>query len=123
MRAAVVREHGGLEAIEINNSYQVPLLVSGSVLVQNHFSGLNFIDTYHRSGLYKRDMPFVLGQEAAGVITELSPEAEALGWSKGDRVVYSTLQTYSEVSAVPASASKFLMVYLLSLRVPLLFRG
>jgi len=38
------------------------------------------------------------------VIIELSPEAEALGWSKGDRVAYSTLQTCSEVSTVPASA-------------------
>ena len=59
---------------------------------------------YHRSGLYQRELPFVLGQEAAGEIMAVSPEAAEAGWSEGDRVAYTTLQTYAEVSAVPAGA-------------------
>jgi Zn-dependent alcohol dehydrogenase len=44
------------------------------VLVKNEFAGINFIDTYHRSGLYKRDLPFVGGQEGAGVIAQVTPK-------------------------------------------------
>lgn len=73
------------------------------VLVKNQFAGINFIDTYHRSGMYKRELPFIGGQEGGGQIAALSPKAEAAGWKVGDRVAYSILQTYSEFSAVPAA--------------------
>ena len=73
------------------------------VLVKNEFAGINFIDTYHRSGLYARDLPFVGGQEGGGVIAATTPKAEAMGMQVGDRVAYSILQSYSEYSAVPAA--------------------
>jgi hypothetical protein len=49
------------------------------VLVKNQYSGINFIDTYHRSGLYKRELPFIGGQEGGGVVAAVTPEAEAQG--------------------------------------------
>merc|ERR1740117_2714039 len=75
----------------------------GQVIVKNEFAGVNFIDTYHRSGLYARELPFVGGQEGGGIVAAVSDEAAGQGVSVGDRVAYSILQTYSEYSAVPAA--------------------
>merc|ERR1740117_2789681 len=75
----------------------------GQVIVKNEFAGVNFIDTYHRSGLYARELPFVGGQEGGGTVAAVSDEAAAQGVKIGDRVAYSILQTYSEYSAVPAA--------------------
>ena len=73
------------------------------MLIRNEFSGINFIDTYHRSGLYARDLPFIGGQEGGGAIAATTPKAEAMGLKVGMPVCYSLLQTYSQYSAVPAA--------------------
>ena len=75
----------------------------GQVLVQNQFAGINFIDTYHRKGLYARDLPFVGGQEGGGTVAAVSEEAAAQGIAVGDRVAYSVFGTYAEYTAVPAA--------------------
>ncbi len=86
-----------LEAVDL----PVPSPGPGQILVRHHAVGLNFIDTYHRSGLYPMTMPAVLGLEAAGVV-------EALGegvtrFKAGDRVAYNgTLGAYAEAAVVPA---------------------
>jgi len=86
-----------LEAVDL----PVPTPGPGQILVRHHAVGLNFIDTYHRSGLYPMKMPAVLGLEAAGVV-------EALGegvtrFKAGDRVAYNgTLGAYAEAAVVPA---------------------
>jgi NADPH2:quinone reductase len=86
-----------LEAVDL----PVPLPGPGQILVRHQAVGLNFIDTYHRSGLYPMKMPAVLGLEAAGVV-------EALGegvtrFKAGDRVAYNgTLGAYAEAAVVPA---------------------
>jgi NADPH2:quinone reductase len=103
MKAAVVRVVGGPDAMKIEKDYPVPAIADGQVLVKNKFAGINFIDTYHRKGMYKRDLPFVGGQEGGGEIAALTPKAQAAGWKVGDRVAYSILQTYCEFSAVPAA--------------------
>ena len=54
-----------------------PLTVQ--VLIKNEYAGLNFIDTYHRSGLYARELPCALGQEGAGVIDAVTPKAAEMG--------------------------------------------
>lgn len=73
------------------------------MIVKNEFAGINFIDTYHRKGLYPRDLPFVGGQEGGGTVAAVSDEAAAEGIKVGDRVAYSVLGTYSQYSAVPAA--------------------
>jgi NADPH2:quinone reductase len=86
-----------LEAVDL----PVPSPGPGQVLVRHQAVGLNFIDTYQRSGLYPMKMPAVLGLEAAGVV-------EALGegvtrFKAGDRVAYNgTLGAYTEAAVVPA---------------------
>ena len=83
----MVRETGDAHALKVESDFPTPKLGAGQVLVKNEFAGINFIDTYHRSGLYARDLPFVGGQEGGGVVAAVSDEAEAQGIQVGDRVV------------------------------------
>ena len=90
--------------MKVEHDYPVPKLAPGGVLVKNKYSGINFIDTYHRSGLYKRELPFIGGQEGGGFVAAVTPEAEAQGVKVGDRVAYSSVfQTYAEYTAVPGN--------------------
>lgn len=103
MKAIVVKEHGGSDALQYVTDYPVPSdLSEGEILVRNEYAGLNFIDTYYRNGLYKQDLPFVSGQEAAGIVCAVH-EASVTDLAVGDKVVYSVLGTYSEYTKVPAA--------------------
>jgi NADPH2:quinone reductase len=101
MLAIRAREAGGpdvLEAVELPKPEPKP----GQVLVRHHAIGLNFIDTYQRSGLYPMRYPAVLGQEAAGVVEALG---EGVTRHKvGDRVTYNGQGgAYAEYQVVPAA--------------------
>jgi len=73
----------------------------GEVRVRNTAVGLNYIDTYHRSGLYPIPLPAVLGMEGAGVVEAVGPKVKE--FKKGDRVAYaSPLGAYAEVLLRPA---------------------
>jgi NADPH:quinone reductase len=92
---------GGPDVLEAVDAPK-PAAGPGQALVRHQAIGLNFIDTYQRSGLYPMRYPAVLGQEAAGVV-------EAVGegvtnFKVGDRVVYSGQGgAYAEYQAVPAA--------------------
>ncbi|GMI04829.1 hypothetical protein TrVE_jg13364 [Triparma verrucosa] len=101
-RAAVVHEAGDADQLKLESAWPVPKIADGQVLVRNEFAGINFIDTYHRKGLYPRDFPFIGGQEGGGVVAETTPQAEAAGIKVGDRVTYSVFGSYAEYTAVPA---------------------
>lgn len=103
MKAAMIRETGPAETMQVETGIPVPEIADGQVLVKNEFAGINFIDTYHRGGLYPRDLPFIGGQEGGGFIVSTTPKAEAMGLAVGDRVAYSVFQTYAEYTAVPAA--------------------
>ena len=80
----------------------------GEVLVRHEVVGLNFIDTYHRSGLYPvPSLPTVIGMEAAGVVEAAGPPAgngDGPTFQPGDRVAYgSALGGYCERRVIPAS--------------------
>ena len=100
MLAIQATRAGGPEVLEVID-LPVPSPAPGQILVRHQAVGLNFIDTYHRGGLYPMKMPAVLGLEAAGVV-------EALGegvtrFLVGDRVAYNgTLGAYAEAAVVPA---------------------
>jgi len=105
MKAVVVNAIGPASVLKVETSWPVPQggkPKDGEVLVRNQYAGLNFIDTYFRSGLYKRDPPFISGQEGGGVVAVTTPKAEAMGFRVGDRVVYSVFDSYAEYTAVPA---------------------
>ena len=73
MKALVIKETGDASVMKLED-WPVPKIADGQVLVKNEFAGINFIDTYHRSGLYKRDLPFVGGQEGGGTVAQVTPK-------------------------------------------------
>jgi len=74
----------------------------GEVRVRNTAVGLNYIDTYHRSGLYPMPMPLTLGSEGAGVIEAVGPRVK--GFKVGDRVAYAQpIGAYAEVLIRPVA--------------------
>jgi len=83
--AIVVRRHGPPEVLEWEY-VDLARPQAGEVLVRHTAVGLNFIDVYHREGLYPLGLPFTPGVEAAGVIEEVGPEVAA--FKHGDRVAY-----------------------------------
>jgi NADPH2:quinone reductase len=86
--AVLVSDFGGPEVMEWK---EVPLSAPdpGEALIRHTAVGLNFIDTYHRSGLYPLDLPIVPGTEAAGVVEAVGSDVTDLG--PGDRVAYTGL--------------------------------
>jgi len=101
MRAVVVEEHGGRDKIKLVQDASKPEIAPGHVLVRNEVAGVNFIDTYHRSGLYAVQLPFTLGVEGVGEVVESRGDDTKL---KGRRVGYFGGATYAEYTAVPTSA-------------------
>ena len=67
------------------------------VTIRNTAVGLNFIDTYHRSGLYPVEPPSHLGFEASAVIRNLGEDVE--GFKLGDRVAYVNLESRSTIGS------------------------
>jgi NADPH2:quinone reductase len=74
----------------------------GEVRVRNTAVGLNFIDTYHRGGLYPMPLPLILGSEGAGVVEAVGPKVKE--FKTGDRVAYAgPIGAYAEVLLRPAA--------------------
>ena len=82
-RAAIIRQHGGPDVIEWTD-VDLPPPGPGEVQVETRAVGLNFIDVYHRSGLYPGPLPGALGMEGVGVVTAIGDNAGDL--APGDRV-------------------------------------
>ena len=83
----------------------IPQPSTDEVLIQNSHIGINYIDTYFRTGLYPtppQDFPLILGKEAAGTIVSEPPASSATSFKKGDRVAYmATTGTYASHTAAP----------------------
>ena len=100
MKAIQIKQTGGPEAMEFVD-LPVPQPRANEALVKIQAAGVNFIDVYNREGRYKAPLPFVLGQEAAGVVEAIGSDVRAV--AVGDRVAYcSVLGSYAEYAAVPA---------------------
>ncbi|RDA93989.1 hypothetical protein CP533_5002 [Ophiocordyceps camponoti-saundersi (nom. inval.)] len=103
MKAVQISRTGGTEVLELRPDLPVPTPSAGQVLVRNLFAGVNFIDTYFRTGLYPAPgLPLTLGREAAGEV--VSGGGDAL--PAGTRVVYVPTDlatgTYAQYTAVAA---------------------
>ena len=100
MKAIQAQEIGGPEVLQLRDVPD-PQPGEGQALVRIHATGVNFIDIYQRSGLYKLGLPYVPGSEAAGEVVALGPGVTE--FAVGDRVAYSNvLGAYAELAAVPA---------------------
>ncbi len=99
MKAIRVHEHGGPEVLRLDE-VPAPVHGGGEVLVRLEATGVNFIDVYHRTGVYPRELPFVPGSEGAGVVVEAGADASVRA---GDRVASVSLPgAYAEAVAVAA---------------------
>ena len=99
-KAIRIHEHGGPEVLRWED-VEVGAPGPGQVRVKHSAIGLNYIDTYQRSGLYPLDLPLTLGMEGAGVVEELG--AGVSGLAVGDRVAYAApLGSYTEARLSPA---------------------
>ncbi len=85
MNAVYIESHGGPEAVRYGDRPK-PAPGAGEALVRVAAAGVNFIDTYHRSGLYKVELPFTLGVEGAGTVESVGPGVTAV--APGDRVAW-----------------------------------
>jgi len=103
-KAIRITETGGPEVMKLVD-VDVGAPGPGEAQVQNHAIGLNFIDTYYRSGLYPAPLPGGIGLEGAGVVTAVGPDVTEV--AVGDRVAYCTqpqpLGAYAEVRNMPAA--------------------
>ncbi|MGO3929296.1 quinone oxidoreductase [Rhodopseudomonas pseudopalustris] len=85
-KAVQVHKVGGPEAL-VYEAIDLPEPGPGEVRIKQHAVGLNFIDVYYRTGLYKAPgLPFIVGNEAAGEVTEVGPGVT--NFHPGDRVAY-----------------------------------
>ena len=101
MKAIQVRQPGGPESMELVE-IPTPAPGPGQALVRIAASGVNFIDVYFRSGLYKVDLPITLGSEAAGTIESIGPDVA--DFAPGDRVAYAMVRgSYADYAVVPAA--------------------
>ncbi|MBI3646227.1 MAG: quinone oxidoreductase [Acidobacteriales bacterium] len=100
MKAIQVKQTGGPDVMELAD-LPIPQPKANEAVVKIQAAGVNFIDVYNREGRYKLALPFVLGQEAAGVVSAVGSEVREV--AIGDRVAYTmTLGSYAEFAAVPA---------------------
>ncbi len=101
MQAIRITEHGGPELLTYD-SVEKTTPGSGEMVVCIDTCGVNYIDTYHRSGLYPVELPAILGLEAAGVVEDIGPEVTL--FKPGDRVAYPNVPgSYAEYCLVPES--------------------
>ncbi|OBH02352.1 quinone oxidoreductase, partial [Mycobacterium sp. E3247] len=100
MHAIEVSETGGPEVLRYVDAPQ-PSPGSGEVLIKAEAIGVNYIDTYFRSGQYPRELPFILGSELCGTVAAIGDDAE--GFRVGDRVVSASASGgYAEYATAPA---------------------
>lgn len=101
MQAIQITQVGGPEVLTPAD-LPIPTPKPNEAVVQIKAAGVNFIDVYLREGRYPAPLPFVNGQEAAGVVTEVGSDVTSV--QRGDRVAYAgALGSYAEYAAAPAT--------------------
>jgi NADPH2:quinone reductase len=101
MKAILVHEHGGPEKLQYVEAPR-PEPGPGQALVKLEAIGVNFIDVYFRTGLYKADAPVSLGMEGSGTVESVGPGVSDV--KPGDRVAYAMARgSYAQYHAVPAA--------------------
>jgi NADPH2:quinone reductase len=101
MRAIRIESPGGTEVMKLAEM-PTPAPASGQALVRVEAAGVNFIDIYQRSGVYKLALPFTLGQEGAGVVEAVGPGVTEV--RAGDRVAWAgPLGSYATHQLLPAA--------------------
>jgi len=101
MKAIRIHAPGGPEVMRLDDAPE-PTPKAGEAVVKVDAAGLNYIDVYFRSGLYKAEYPLTLGLEAGGTVTAVGPNVSEV--KVGDKVAYTGVAgAYAEYAAVPAA--------------------
>ena len=100
-KSIIIKKNGGPEVLELQD-LEVGSPGPDEIKVTNYAIGLNYIDTYHRSGLYPLKLPIGIGLEAAGKIEEVG--ANVTEFNKGDKIAYASvpLGAYSQQRIIPS---------------------
>ncbi|GAA5857735.1 hypothetical protein JCM9279_006039 [Rhodotorula babjevae] len=104
MRAAQIQEQGDIDVIQVRE-VDTPQPAKGQVLVKVEYAGVNFIDTYFRGGIYKAQMPYVLGTESSGTVAAVGEGVteQSHGFKVGDRVAaYTAGGSFAEYAIAQA---------------------
>lgn len=100
MRAIEMQATGDADVLQLVEKPD-PVAAPGSLLVEVGAAGVNFIDTYHRTGLYPVSLPYVPGLEGAGAVVAVGDGVE--GWTVGDHAAWTAVPgSYAELAVVPA---------------------
>jgi NADPH2:quinone reductase len=101
MRAIRIHETGGPEVLKIDE-VDLPPPGKGEVRIRHHAIGVNFLDTYHRTGFYPMPLPLIPGGEGAGEVVEVGPGVK--DFKPGERVAYAgPTGGYAEERNIPAN--------------------
>jgi NADPH:quinone reductase len=101
MKSILVRQPGGPENMQLEDT-PTPKPGPNQAVVRIAAAGVNFIDVYFRTGLYKSDLPITLGNEGAGIVESVGPGVSDV--APGDRVAYAMSRgSYAEYAVVPAA--------------------
>ncbi len=103
-KSIIIKKNGGPEVFELEE-VQVGSPKSNEIKVTNHAIGLNYIDTYHRSGLYPLPLPSGIGLEAAGKVEEVGSDVK--DFNIGDNIAYASMPigAYSQQRIIPAKVA------------------
>lgn len=110
MKALQIAEQGGFDVLK-TKQIDVPSPGPKDILIKVEYAGVNYIDTYQRSGLYKLKMPHVLGQEGAGTVVGLGSEVVSDDIKIGDRVATYQSGAFAEYLVAPRSKAAKLPVH------------
>ena len=98
--AVVVEKTGGPEVLEYRTEYPVSVPQDGEILVKNTVCGINYVDTYFRSGFYASSKPEIPGREGAGTVVAVGENTEQSNIRVGDRVVWLGTSGYAQYTTL-----------------------
>ncbi|OJA18059.1 hypothetical protein AZE42_05431 [Rhizopogon vesiculosus] len=116
VQAIAISKTGGPEVIE-KREISFPKVASNNLLIKVQYFGVNFIDTYYREGVYTPpEFPFVIGEEAAGVIVSLptdeavlnDPDYKKRGYKEGSRVAVVRSAVHTSIMQLLTSANRII---------------
>lgn len=99
-KAILIEENGGLDVLQYKD-VAVPEIAADEILVKNRYTGVNFIETYFRTGLYPSTKPYILGREATGVV--VSTGENVVDFKAGDKVAYLKAGSFSQYVSLKSS--------------------
>lgn len=103
IRAVVLYETGGYDKLKYETEYPVlPKAGDDDVVIDVVFASINYIDTYHRTGLYPMPLPVILGRDGAGIARAVGKNVKHI--AVGDRVAWCIGSSYASRVSVPGKS-------------------